>query len=105
MRYRGQQKGSMVAQISHYQDKNNQALGLFTSQEMGFWHRVVAIYMAVLRDLERDLQRAGKISFFEFQVLHHLASQHGSMTMSQLAARCSSSLTRSTHLALTLEVR
>ena len=105
MRYRGQQKGSMVAQISQYQDKNNQALGLFTSQEMGFWHRVVAIYMGVLPDLERDLQRAGKISFFEFQVLDHLASQHGSMTMSQLAARCSSSLSRLSHVARKLEGR
>lgn len=105
MRYRGQQKGSMVAQISHYQGKNNQALGLFTSQERGFWHRVVAIYMGVLPDLERDLQRAGKISFFEFQVLDHLASQHGSMTMSQLAARCSSSLSRLSHVARKLEGR
>lgn len=105
MRCCGQQKGSMVAQISHYQDKNDQAQGLFTSHEMGFWHRVVAVYMGVLPDLERELQRAGKISFFEFQVLDHLASQDGDMTMSRLASRCSSSLSRLSHVARKLEGR
>jgi len=105
IRYCGQRKGSMVAQISHYQEKNNEAPGLFTSHEMGFWHRVVAVYMGVLPDLERELQRAGKIGFFEFQVLDHLACQHGNMTMSQLAARCSSSLSRLSHVARKLETR
>src|SRR5699024_12023036 len=56
-------------------------------------------------DLERELQRAGKIGFFEFQVLDHLACQHGNMTMSQLAARCSSSLSRLSHVARKLETR
>src|SRR5690625_3495649 len=76
-----------------------------SSEEMDFWHRVVAVYMGVLPALERDLQRAGNVSFFEFQVLEHLSSVEGAMSMTKLAARCNSSLSRLSHVARKLEGR
>lgn len=72
---------------------------------MSFWHRVVAVYMGVLPDLEHDLQKAGKISFFEFQVLDHLSNEDGAMSMTRLATRCNSSLSRLSHVARKLEGR
>lgn len=78
---------------------------LWSSEELDFWHRVVAVYMGVLPELERDLQKAGKVSFFEYQVLEHLSSIEGAMSMSQLATRCNSSLSRLSHVARKLENR
>src|SRR5690625_6482499 len=77
----------------------------FSSEELDGWHRVVAAYMGVLPTLERDLQRAANISFFEFQTLDHLSSVDGAMSMTQLASRCNSSLSRLSHVARKLEAR
>lgn len=84
---------------------DRERLTAFSSEEMDFWHRVVAVYMGVLPELERDLQRAAQISFFEFQALDHLSSIDGPMSMTQLAARCNSSLSRLSHVARKLEGR
>lgn len=78
---------------------------LWSSEELDFWHRVVAVYMGVVPELERDLQKAGKVSFFEYQVLEHLSSIEGAMSMSHLATRCNSSLSRLSHVARKLENR
>ena len=72
----------MVAH-SHYQGENNEAPGL--SPLMRWDGTAWCGYMGVLPDLERELQRAGKIGFFEFQVLIIWLSARN-MTMSQLAA-------------------
>ena len=86
-------------------DDRDHKAELWTSEELDFWHRVVAVYMGVLPELERDLQKAGKLSFFEYQVLEHLSSIEGAMSMTQLATRCNSSLSRLSHVARKLEGR
>ncbi|MFD6812993.1 MarR family winged helix-turn-helix transcriptional regulator [Enteractinococcus coprophilus] len=90
---------------SHDIDAREYNDALWTSEELGFWHRVVAVYMGVLPELERDLQRAGRLSFFEYQVLEHLSSVDGAMSMTQLSTRCNSSLSRLSHVARKLEGR
>ena len=95
----------MVLTTSHDIDERDYKAALWTSEELDFWHRVVAVYMGVLPELERDLQRAGKLSFFEYQVLEHLSSIDGAMSMTQLATRCNSSLSRLSHVARKLEGR
>lgn len=95
----------MVLTTTHDIDERDYNDALWTSEELGFWHRVVAVYMGVLPELERDLQRAGKLSFFEYQVLEHLSSIDGAMSMTQLATRCNSSLSRLSHVARKLEGR
>src|SRR5699024_3279468 len=75
------------------------------SAEIESWDRIVAVYMSVLPVLERDLQKVGDICFFEFQVLEHLSTVKGSMTMTQLGGRCHSSLSRLSHVARKLEGR
>src|SRR5699024_2858112 len=85
--------------------QNSQETSLWSSEELAFWNRVVAIYMGVLPKLERDLQKAGKVSFFEYQVLSHLSQAAGPMSMTQLATRCNSSLSRLSHVARKLEGR
>lgn len=94
-----------MVQISDYQDQHDTTSSPFGSHEMSFWHRVVAVYMGVLPDLEQDLQKAGKLSFFEYQVLDHLSNETGVMSMTQLATRCNSSLSRLSHVARKLEGR
>lgn len=94
-----------MAQISDYKDEHQSTMQPCGSHEMNFWHRVVAVYMGVLPDLEHDLQESGKISFFEFQVLDHLCNVSGAMSMSKLATRCNSSLSRLSHVARKLEER
>ncbi len=84
---------------------NREQLIDFSSEELDFWHRVVAVYMGVLPALERDLQQAANVSFFEFQTLDHLSSVDGAMSMTQLASRCNSSLSRLSHVARKLEAR
>ena len=95
----------MVLTTSHDIDAREYNDALWTSEELGFWHRVVAVYMGVLPELERDLQRAGRLSFFEYQVLEHLSSIDGAMSMTQLSTRCNSSLSRLSHVARKLEGR
>lgn len=95
----------MVLTTSHDIDAREYNDALWTSEELGFWHRVVAVYMGVLPELERDLQRAGRLSFFEYQVLEHLSSVDGAMSMTQLSTRCNSSLSRLSHVARKLEGR
>lgn len=97
-------RGVGVANSAHEIDEREQLMAL-SSEEMEFWHRVVAVYMGVLPELERDLQKAGNLSFFEFQVLEHLSSVAGPMSMTQLAGRCNSSLSRLSHVARKLENR
>lgn len=94
-----------MVEITHHKENNESATVPFGSHEMSFWHRVVAVYMGVLPDLEHDLQKAGKISFFEFQVLDHLSNEDGAMSMTRLATRCNSSLSRLSHVARKLEGR
>jgi len=93
-----------VTYISNEIDHRDQLMA-FSSEELDFWHRVVAVYMGVLPALERDLQRAANVSFFEFQTLDHLSSVDGAMSMTQLASRCNSSLSRLSHVARKLEAR
>lgn len=95
----------MVLTTSHDIDERDHQASIWTSEELEFWHRVVAVYMGVLPELERDLQKAGRLSFFEFQVLEHLSSVEGPMSMTQLATRCNSSLSRLSHVARKLEGR
>ncbi len=95
----------MVLTTAHEIDEREHTASLWTSEELEFWHRVVAVYMGVLPELERDLQKAGRLSFFEFQVLEHLSSIDGPMSMTQLATRCNSSLSRLSHVARKLEGR
>lgn len=95
----------VLTPIAEELEKHEQHPELWSSEELDFWHRVVAVYMGVLPELERDLQKAGKVSFFEFQVLDHLSAIEGSMSMSQLATRCNSSLSRLSHVAQKLENR
>lgn len=97
-------KGKRLSNFTGEIDERDQLMSL-SSEEMDFWHRVVAVYMGVLPALERDLQRAGNLSFFEFQVLEHLSSIDGAMSMTRLAARCNSSLSRLSHVARKLEGR
>lgn len=97
-------KGKTLTDIMSEIDEREQLMA-FSSEQMDFWHRVVAVYMGVLPALERDLQRAADVSFFEFQALDHLSSVDGSMSMTQLAARCNSSLSRLSHVARKLEGR
>lgn len=94
-----------MVEIEHDFDPPETPTRPFGSHEMSFWHRVVAVYMVVLPDLEHDLQKAGKISFFEFQVLDHLSNEDGLMSMTRLATRCNSSLSRLSHVARKLEGR
>ena len=95
-----------MVKISHGIDENDsQSSVSFSSDEMEFWQRVVAVYMGVLPDLERALQDAGKVSFFEFQVLDHLAKEDAAVGMSHLAARCNASLSRLSHVARKLDQR
>ena len=91
--------------MTYIQDEidNREQLVDFPSEELDFWHRVVAVYMGILPALERDLQRAANVSFFEFQALDHLSSVDGVMSMTQLASRCNSSLSRLSHVARKLE--
>lgn len=84
---------------------NGQYPETMSSEQMEFWRRVVAVYMGILPELEGELQKAGGLSFFEFQVLEHLSAVPGPMSMSQLAARCNSSLSRLSHVARKLEAR
>ncbi len=95
----------MVLTAAYDVDQRDLKTALWASEELDFWHRVVAVYMGVLPGLERDLQKAGKLSFFEYQVLEHLSSIEGSMSMTQLATRCNSSLSRLSHVARKLEGR
>src|SRR5690625_375044 len=94
-----------MTNVSNTTDECEHRTSLWGSEELDFWHRVVAVYMGVLPELERDLQRAGRLSFFEYQVLEHLSSVDGAMTMTQLATRCNSSLSRLSHVARKLEAR
>lgn len=94
-----------MVEIAHDTDSHESPMTPFGSHEMNFWHRVLAVYMGVLPDLEHDLQKAGKISFFEFQVLDHLSNEDGLMSMTSLATRCNSSLSRLSHVARKLEGR
>src|SRR5690625_3400296 len=98
-------KGAIMMEIAHDIDPHEPLMMPSRSHEMNFWHRVVAVYMGVLPDLEHDLQKAGKISFFEFQVLDHLSSERSQMSMTRLATRCNSSLSRLSHVARKLEGR
>lgn len=98
-------KGTIMMEIAHDTDPHESLMLPSRSHEMNFWHRVVAVYMGVLPDLEHDLQKAGKISFFEFQVLDHLSSENSHMSMTRLATRCNSSLSRLSHVARKLEGR
>src|SRR5699024_11867259 len=98
-------KEPIMMEIAHDIDSHESPMTPFGSHEMNFWHRVVAVYMRVLPDLEHDLQKAGKISFFEFQVLDHLSSERSQMSMTRLATRCNSSLSRLSHVARKLEGR
>lgn len=93
----------MTYTISELGDHDD--LETFASEELDFWHHVVAVYMGVLPALERDLQRAANVSFFEFQTLEHLSSVEGPMSMSKIAGRCNSSLSRLSHVARKLEKR
>ena len=85
-------------------DDRDHKAELWTSEELDFWHRVVAVYMGVLLNLNVT-SKAGKLSFFEYQVLEHLSSIEGAMSMTQLATRCNSSLSRLSHVARKLEGR
>lgn len=98
------QEGNILTYIMSELDDQDQ-LDTFSSEELDFWHRVVAVYMGVLPALERDLQRAANVSFFEFQALEHLSSVEGPMSMTTLAGRCNSSLSRLSHVARKLEAR
>lgn len=97
-----QQKGSAIVNTARESDNHDLA---FNADELGFWNRVVSVYMTVLPGLEHDLQKAGNVSFFDYQVLDHLAAEDGVMTMSELASRCNSSLSRLSHVARKLEGR
>lgn len=94
-----------MVEIAHDTDPHESVMVPPGSHGMNFWHRVVAVYMGVLPDLERDLQQAGEISFFEFQVLDHLSNEDSHMNMTRLATRCNSSLSRLSHVARKLEGR
>lgn len=76
-----------------------------SDQENEVWRKVVAATMLTAPMLEADLQKAGSLSFFEFQVLCSLKEADGSLTMSQLAERCNCSLSRLSHVARKLEER
>ncbi|AXR74822.1 MULTISPECIES: MarR family winged helix-turn-helix transcriptional regulator [Auritidibacter] len=76
-----------------------------TQKEADIWRRAVAVVMTVGPMIETDLQKAGSLSFFEFQVLSALHDADGALTMSQLAERCNSSLSRLSHVARKLEER
>lgn len=73
--------------------------------EQETWLRLVAACMAVMPQLERDLQKAGQLSFFDFRVLDNLFQARDPLTMSELAIRCNSSLSRLSHVARKLEAR
>lgn len=94
-----------MANMTRDLDESDQTALSSSSDEMNFWNRIVAVYMGVVPDLERKLQKAGKLSFFEFQVLDHLSTSDGVMSMTQLATRCNSSLSRLSHVARKLEGR
>lgn len=76
-----------------------------SEQETEIWRKVVAATMLTAPLLEADLQKAGSLSFFEFQVLSSLKDADGELTMSQLAERCNCSLSRLSHVARKLEER
>ncbi len=90
--------------IQHEID-HREPLMAFFSEELALGHRLHAASMRGLPSLERDLQRAANLSFFEFQTLDHLSTVDGAMSMTNLASRCNSSLSRLSHVARKLEAR
>lgn len=69
------------------------------------WLSLVGIQMLLMPALEADLQEHGAISTFEYQVLAMLSENGEPLTMSELAARTNSSLSRLSHSARKLEAR
>lgn len=76
-----------------------------TPQERRAWLSIVATHMQLMPALEADLQRAGPVSFFEYQCLAMLSENDGPLPMSELAARTNASLSRLSHVARKLETR
>lgn len=86
-------------------DGNGDGVRWLTPEERRAWLSIVATHMQLMPALEADLQRAGPVSFFEYQVLAMLSENGGPLTMSELAARTNSSLSRLSHVARKLEDR
>ncbi|MEH0108676.1 MarR family transcriptional regulator [Tersicoccus sp. MR15.9] len=75
-------------------------------RERDAWLSYLFASMLVPSALDQELQRAAKISFFDYSVLAHLSEKRDrTRTMSDLAACTSSSLSRLSHVVTKLEKR
>ncbi|GGC80103.1 MarR family transcriptional regulator [Tersicoccus solisilvae] len=76
------------------------------AQERDAWLAFLFTSMLVPAELDKQLQRAGRLSFFDYSVLAHLSeARDRTRTMSDLAACTSSSLSRLSHVVTKLEKR
>ncbi|OMH27672.1 MarR family transcriptional regulator [Tersicoccus phoenicis] len=77
-----------------------------TPRERDAWLSYLFSSMLVPAALDQQLQRAARISFFDYSVLAHLSeARDRTRTMSDLAACTSSSLSRLSHVVTKLEKR
>lgn len=75
-------------------------------RERDAWLSYLFASMLVPSALDKELQRAARISFFDYSVLAHLSEKRDrTRTMSDLAACTSSSLSRLSHVVTKLERR